>query len=203
MDTQLPKRKERADVVRNRVKLLEVAQEHFLAHGVATSLDAVAKEAGVGPATLYRHFPTRDALLAGLLEMRRGELVEQQGRIDSIVDVEVALREWLQALEDYFSLYSGLPQPLLSTIKEGDAESSLGRSCNDLIAVTKRYLDDAQRNGRIREDVEALDLFMTANMLAWLRTTGAADPAALTRLRRTWEVGCRTSPRRIVAGAEP
>lgn len=199
---EVPKRKQRADVVRNRAKLLGVAQKHFVAHGVATSLEAVAKEAGVGPGTLYRHFPTRDSLLAGLLEVRRRELVEQQGRIDSIIDVEVALREWLLAIEDYFSLYSGLPQPLVSTLAEGDADSALKRSCSDLIAITGRYLDNAQRDGFVRMDVQAIDLFMTASMLAWLRTTGAVDPAALNRLRSTWEAGCRKQSERGVESAE-
>ncbi|WP_406121467.1 TetR/AcrR family transcriptional regulator [Streptomyces canus] len=50
-------RKPRADVQRNRAALLETAQRHFLRHGVGTSLEAVAREAGVGPGTLYRHFP--------------------------------------------------------------------------------------------------------------------------------------------------
>lgn len=184
-------RKERADVVRNRAKLLEVAQQHFLSYGVSTSLDAVAKDAGVGPATLYRHFPTRDALIAGLLEARRGELLEQQDRIDSISDPDVALREWTQALEDYFSLYSGLPQPVLSSVSETDSPSPLGRSCSDLIAITGRYLDNARRGGRIREEIEALDLFMAANMMAWLRSTGVSDQLVLGRMRRTWEMGSR------------
>ncbi|MGY1967166.1 TetR/AcrR family transcriptional regulator, partial [Nocardia gipuzkoensis] len=63
-------RKPRADVQRNRAALLETAQRHFLRHGVGTSLEAVAKEAGVGPGTLYRHFPTREALLAAVLQTR-------------------------------------------------------------------------------------------------------------------------------------
>ncbi|MET9681003.1 TetR/AcrR family transcriptional regulator [Streptomyces coeruleorubidus] len=60
-------RKPRADVQRNRAALLETAQRHFLQHGVGTFLEAVAKEAGVGPGTLYRYFPTREALLAAVL----------------------------------------------------------------------------------------------------------------------------------------
>ncbi|WP_439145725.1 TetR/AcrR family transcriptional regulator [Streptomyces canus] len=68
-----PGRKPRADVQRNRAALLETAQRHFLQHGVGTSLEAVAKEAGVGPGTLYRHFPTREALLAAVLQTRSEE----------------------------------------------------------------------------------------------------------------------------------
>ncbi|GHD07491.1 hypothetical protein GCM10010313_26720 [Streptomyces violarus] len=74
-------RKPRADVQRNRAALLEAAQRHFLKEGVGSSLEAVAKEAGVGPATLYRHFPTREALLAAVLQTRSKELVARRAEI--------------------------------------------------------------------------------------------------------------------------
>ena len=106
-------RKPRADVVRNRASILDTAQRHFLAFGVGTSLEAVAKEAGVGPATLYRHFPTREALLAGVLQSRSEELITRQTQIAQMADPDDALQQWLRALEDYFGAYSGLPEPLM------------------------------------------------------------------------------------------
>lgn len=107
-------RKPRADVQRNRAALLETAQRHFLQHGVGTSLEAVAKEAGVGPGTLYRHFPTREALLAAVLQTRSEELVARQADIDQLGDPAEALEQWLRAMEEYFSAFSGLPDPLMA-----------------------------------------------------------------------------------------
>ncbi|MCT9138560.1 TetR/AcrR family transcriptional regulator [Streptomyces violarus] len=74
-------RKPRADVQRNRAAFLEAAQRHFLKEGVGASQEAVAKEAGVGPATLYRHFPTREALLAAVPQTRSEELVARRAEI--------------------------------------------------------------------------------------------------------------------------
>lgn len=191
MTNQLPTRMPRADVVRNRAKILDAAQRHFLAHGVATSLDAVARDAGVGPATLYRHFPSREALLADLLELRRAELIERQRRIDTLADAGDALREWLRALEDYFSLYNGLPEPLLAATREQAGDNPLTQSCEDLITITGKYLKAAQRDGHARGGVQDLDLFLAANSVAWIRGTGAADEASLARLRTILETGYR------------
>jgi AcrR family transcriptional regulator len=84
-------RKPRVDVQRNRAALLEAAQRHFLRYGVGTSLEAVAKEAGVGPGTLYRHFPNREALLAAVLQTRSQELVARQADIARLDDAAEAL----------------------------------------------------------------------------------------------------------------
>ncbi|WP_184762470.1 TetR/AcrR family transcriptional regulator [Streptomyces griseoloalbus] len=87
------------DVQRNRAALLEAAQRHFLKYGVGTSLEAVAKEAGVGPATMYRHVPTREALPAAVLRTRSGELVARRAEIAQLGDAAEALRQWLRAIE--------------------------------------------------------------------------------------------------------
>ena len=126
---QFEDRKERVDVVRNRASILDAAQRHFLAHGVGTSLEAVAKEAGVGPATLYRHFPTREALLAGVLQLRSRELIERQVQIAAVDDPDEALRQWMRALEDYFGAYSGLPEPLLIAAREREPDNPLTLPC--------------------------------------------------------------------------
>ena len=116
MSTEAPQqgRKARADVQRNRSALLDAAQKHFLKYGVGTSLEAVAKEAGVGPGTLYRHFPTREALLAAVLQSRRQELETRRAEIERIDDALSALRHWMRAMEEYFSAFSGLPEPLMA-----------------------------------------------------------------------------------------
>ena len=79
-------RRTRSDSERNRSGILDQAEKHFTDHGVGASLEAVARDAGVGSATLYRHFPTRDALLAELLHRRESQLEAEKARIDALED---------------------------------------------------------------------------------------------------------------------
>src|SRR5688572_15017033 len=70
-------RRLRADAQRNRDEILRVAIEQFAVHGISASLEDIARVSGVGPGTLYRHFPTREALIAAVLEERRSELLSR------------------------------------------------------------------------------------------------------------------------------
>ncbi|MFE6031711.1 TetR/AcrR family transcriptional regulator [Streptomyces niveus] len=175
-------RKPRADVQRNRVALLEAAQRHFLRDGVGTSLEAVAKEAGVGPGTLYRHFPTREALLAAVLQSRTEELVTRREDIASIDDASTALTQWLRAMEDYLSAYSGLPEPLMAATRAQDPDNPLTVPCDELIATTGEYVRAAQRTGDVRPSATGYDLFLAACSVAWIKGTGAAGES-VDRLR--------------------
>ncbi|MGW7265948.1 TetR/AcrR family transcriptional regulator [Streptomyces sp. NPDC054842] len=184
-------RKPRADVLRNRAALLDAAQRHFLRHGVGTSLEAVAKDAGVGPATLYRHFPTREALLAAVLQTRTEELVARRAEIAEMGDTAEALRQWLRAMEEYFSAFSGLPEPLMAAAKAQKPDNPLTLPCDHLITTTDEYLRAAQQAGSARPSVTGYDLFLSACSIAWLMGTGAADEASLGRLRDLVESGYR------------
>ncbi|TXS41808.1 TetR/AcrR family transcriptional regulator [Streptomyces sp. OR43] len=175
-------RKPRADVQRNRVALLETAQRHFLRHGVGTSLEAVAKEAGVGPATLYRHFPTREALLAAVLQTRSEELVARQADIEELGDAAEALELWLRAMVEYFSAYSGLPEPLMTAARAQEPDSPLTIPCDILITTTDQYVHAAQRAGHVRASVRGYDLFLAACSLAWIKGNDAEEDS-LDRLR--------------------
>jgi AcrR family transcriptional regulator len=175
-------RKPRADVQRNRAALLEAAQRHFLRDGVGTSLEAVAKEAGVGPGTLYRHFPTREALLADVLQFRTAELAARREDIAGIDDAGTALTQWLRAMEDYLSAYSGLPEPLMAATRAQDPDNPLTVPCGELIATTEEYVQAAQRTGYVRPSATGSDLFLAACSVAWIRGTGATGEA-VDRLR--------------------
>src|SRR5690242_20261406 len=168
-------RKPRADVQRNRTALLEAAQRHFLQYGVGTSLEAVAKEAGVGPGTLYRHFPTREALLAAVLQTRSEELVARQADIEQLGDASEALRQWLRAMEEYFSAFSGLPEPLMTAAREHAPDNPLTLPCDILISATDAYVGAAQSAGYVRRSVKGYDLFLAAISVAWVKGTGATD----------------------------
>ncbi|KND40635.1 MULTISPECIES: TetR/AcrR family transcriptional regulator [Streptomyces] len=183
-------RKPRADVQRNRAALLETAQRHFLRHGIGTSLEAVAKEAGVGPATLYRHFPTREALLAAVLQTRSEELVARRTGIEQLGDPAEALDQWLRAMEEYFSAYSGLPEPLMAAARAQEPDSPLTIPCDILITATDQYVRAAQRAGHVRASVRGHDLFLAACSVAWIKGTGTEEES-LDRLRTLIASGYR------------
>ncbi|MEV7864354.1 TetR/AcrR family transcriptional regulator [Streptomyces hirsutus] len=184
-------RKPRADVQRNRAALLGAAQRHFLKYGVGTSLEAVAKEAGVGPGTLYRHFPTREALLAAVLQTRSEELVTRQAEIAQLGDADTALEQWLRALEEYFSAFSGLPEPLMTAARAQDPDNPLTLPCDTVITATDEYVQAAQRTGYVRESVKGYDLFLAAISVAWLKGAGAAEEESLDRVRALIAAGYR------------
>ncbi|MFJ8001257.1 TetR/AcrR family transcriptional regulator [Streptomyces sp. NPDC096310] len=184
-------RKPRADVQRNRAALLEAAQRHFLKFGVGTSLEAVAKDAGVGPGTLYRHFPTREALLAAVLQTRSEELVARQEEIARLGDADEALEQWLRALEEYFSAFSGLPEPLMAAAQAQDPDNPLRLPCDTVITATEEYVRAAQRAGYVRASVKGYDLFLAALSVAWLKGAGAADAESLDRVRQLIATGYR------------
>ncbi|MFJ8001307.1 TetR/AcrR family transcriptional regulator [Streptomyces sp. NPDC096310] len=189
--TGQPERKPRADVQRNHVALLEAAQRHFMAYGVDTSLEAVAKEAGVGAGTLYRHFPTRQALLAAVLQTRSEELVARQAGIKLIGDAGEALKLWLRAIEEYFSAFSGLPEPLMAAARAQEPDNPLTPPCSTLIAATDGYVRAAQVAGHVRRSVRSYDLFLAALSIAWIKGYGATDEESLDRLRAVMASGYR------------
>jgi AcrR family transcriptional regulator len=190
-EAQQPGRKARADVQRNRAALLDAAQRHFLEHGVGTSLEAVAKEAGVGPGTLYRHFPSREALLAAVLQARQEELETRQAGIAKVDDPMDALRAWMRAMEDYFSAFSGLPEPLMAAARAEAPGNPLTVPCHEIIATTDGFLIAAQRAGRVRPSVRGVDLFLAAVSVAWAMGVGTIDEESLDRLRGLVEHGYR------------
>ncbi|MFD9142756.1 TetR/AcrR family transcriptional regulator [[Kitasatospora] papulosa] len=183
-------RKPRVDVQRNRAALLETAQRHFLEYGVGTSLEAVAKEAGVGPGTLYRHFPTREALLAAVLQTRSEELVARQADIEQLGDADQALEQWLRAMEEYFSAFSGLPDPLMAAARAQEPDNPLTIPCDTLITTTDQYVEAAQSAGHVRASVKGFDLFLAACSVAWIKGTGTEEES-LDRLRAIIASGYR------------
>src|SRR3954452_24452641 len=111
--TDARQRRPRTDAQRNRTHILDVAERYFAEHGITGSLDAIAKRAGVGPGTLYRHFPNREALLAALLKARDDQLVARREAIrQEEADTATALDRWLDALGRWATAFDGLPEPL-------------------------------------------------------------------------------------------
>lgn len=189
MTTTSGMRGPRADARRNRDHILDVAEQHFSEHGVTGSLDAIARRAGVGAGTLYRHFPTREALLAALLEARDVELERQRDAIrQDAPDAGRALRGWLAALTDWSSAFDGLPEPLRAAMSV--EASPLALTCQGYITTTDEFLAEAQREGSARSDVRGRELFLVALATSWARGAAMADkdsPDAIADLtRRGW-----------------
>ncbi|XAS74198.1 TetR/AcrR family transcriptional regulator [Micrococcaceae bacterium Sec5.1] len=192
MTAKQPHRRPRVDVQRNRNALLETAQRHFRERGVDTSLEAIAKDAGVGPATLYRHFPTRDDLLAAVLQVNSDELARQRKEIESLKAPAEGLDLWLRALGDYFSAFQGLSGPLMTAVQRPDSGNPLTIPRDALVLATEHFVKAARGAGCVRPDVQGSDLFLTACSVASIRRNGA-DENSLARLRSMIASGYRES----------
>lgn len=187
MTSKARARRPRADFERNRSEILTQAERHFAAEGVGTSLEAVARDAGVGSATLYRHFPTRDALLAEVLERRSAQIEAEIERIEAMSDSGAALEAWLVAMEDFFGAYEGLSGPVRNAFLE--EHNPLATTCVGFIKSTDRLLRAAKRDGHARPEVRGRDLFLGALAVSWLRGASMADRPSRQQLRRLMRNG--------------
>ncbi|MCM3689420.1 TetR/AcrR family transcriptional regulator [Kocuria rosea] len=174
-------RRPRTDARRNRTRILEVAEEFFAEAGITGSLDALAKRAGVGAGTLYRHFPNRDALLAALLQARNEDLEARHRAIREETDSAAALEQWLEALGEWVTAFDGLPDPLRAALSE--ESSPLAITCQGFITTTDEFLAAAQREGTARPWVRGRDLFLAALATAWVRGAAMSDEASAQAMR--------------------
>lgn len=194
MSSESKPRPVRADAARNRSQILETAAQAFRMEGLNVSMDSIARQAGVGPGTLYRHFPTRDALLAVLLlEQHYDELQKKRTLIDKDAsDPGLALERWIQALGQWMSAYDGLPVPLRDAWLK--PESALGPACEKLIGETGRYLAAAQRAGQARKSIHARDVFLAALAIAWAAGAPSSNRKTRTSLNEVLRSGWRLPP---------
>ncbi|MFI6483057.1 TetR/AcrR family transcriptional regulator [Nonomuraea sp. NPDC050663] len=155
----------RADAERNRARILEVAQAVVAEQGTQASLRDVARRADVGLGTLYRHFPTREALLETLLRERFEELARQARDLEDESDAGEALARWVGEFVQG-GTYRGVATTLMATLT--DEESALHAACLSMRQAAGRLLTRAQEEGAVRDDVDALDLFALANAVSWI-----------------------------------
>jgi len=149
-------RKPRADALRNRERILAVAKKAFTRNGANASLDEIAKLAEVGPGTLYRHFPTRDDLLAAVYRTEVEKLGEAQTRFSASLPPIEALREWLLLFIDYIATKK-IIAPALETIVGGPSrlyESTTGILTGAIDSLVKR----AVKSGDVLPDTDPMDL---------------------------------------------
>jgi AcrR family transcriptional regulator len=152
-------RKPRADALRNRERVLEAARNVFSAGGPGASLEAVANAAGVGIGTLYRHFPTREALFDAVYRHEVQQLAAFAERLKKGTEPTEALRQWLHALVKFVATKKGMSAALALAISQ---DSDLFSYSSDLLMRSAGDLRDrATAAGEIRNDISAEDLIRT------------------------------------------
>jgi AcrR family transcriptional regulator len=161
-------RKPRADAQRNRIRLLETAKAAFAEKGPGASLDEIARTAGVGAGTLYRHFPTRDALIEAVYRNETEQLVAAATRLAETHSPRGALREWLLLFVDHMATKHGMSEALNSIV--GGPSELYSVSAEQMKRAIAKLIDRAVASGDIRLDNDPLDLLRAlagvANMSA-------------------------------------
>jgi AcrR family transcriptional regulator len=135
---------------------LEVAKDAFTRSGANASLDDIAKAAGVGPGTLYRHFPTRDALIEAVYRTEVEKLAAAERKFTEAVPPIEALRAWMLLFVDYIATKQ-IIAPALNTLVGGPSklyEGSRGQIQGAIDALVKRAI----KSGDIRKDLDPFDL---------------------------------------------
>jgi AcrR family transcriptional regulator len=146
----------RADAQRNRQRLIEVAQHAFTTGAGKVSLEAIAKQAGVGIGTLYRHFPTREALVEAVYLAERARLCEAAEELLAEQPPERALRTWMDRFADYIATKREMADALRALFAEGTVTHSQARQ--ELSAAVRPLLDAGAAAGTVRGDVTAEDV---------------------------------------------
>lgn len=156
--TKTPQRKPRTDALRNRERILEVAKEAFTRFGAAASLDDMAKRSGVGPGTLYRHFPTRDTLIEAVYRSEVEKLAAAERKFSETMPPLDALRAWMLLVVDFIAA-KRIIAPALNSVAGGstklfEGSRALIQAAND--GLIKRAID----SGDLRSDLDPPDLLL-------------------------------------------
>ncbi|MBV8102071.1 MAG: TetR/AcrR family transcriptional regulator, partial [Verrucomicrobia bacterium] len=149
-------RKPRADAQRNRARILEIAKRAFTRSGANVSLDDVARQARIGAGTLYRHFPTRDALLEAVYRIEVEKLAAAERKFAESMPPVEALRAWMLLFVDYIGTKQ-LIAPALNNMVGGPSklfESSGSQIRGAIDTLVRRAI----KNGDIRPDLDPVDL---------------------------------------------
>lgn len=175
-------RKPRADAERNRRRLAEVAKSAFTEQGADLSLDEIARRAGVGIGTLYRHFPTRDAILEAIYRQEAEQIGEAASTLlEKNTPIE-ALRAWMRLFVDYVATKK-LVLPALNA-SMGDTSALRAYSSGHVRTAAERLVKRAIENGDIKKDVHSLDLLYA--LYGFANTDGGPD--AVPRAHRLIDV---------------
>jgi AcrR family transcriptional regulator len=187
--SQPAQRKPRTDAQRNRARILEVAKEAFARSGANTSLDDISKQADVGAGTLYRHFPTRDALLEAVYHNEVEKLAAAEGELSKKLSPVEALRAWMLLFVDYIATKQ-IIAPALNTLLGGPSkvyEGSRAQIQGAIDALVQR----AVNSGDIRKDLDPFDLLRALIGVAYM----SASP--------DWQQSARRLVDILISGSRP
>jgi AcrR family transcriptional regulator len=149
-------RKPRADAQRNRERILEVAKQVFTRRGVEASMDEIAKRARIGPGTLYRHFPSRDDLLAAVYISEVEKLAEAQKKFSAELPPVEALRAWMLVFIDYIAAKK-IIAPALNAMAGGPSQV-YQQSTRVMGEAANALASRAVASGDLRGDVDPMDM---------------------------------------------
>ena len=182
-------RKPRADAQRNRERILEVAKQVFTRRGVEASMDEIARRAKIGPGTLYRHFPTRDDLLATVYVTEVKKLAEAQRRFSAELPPVEALRAWMLVFIDYIAA-KRIIAPALNAMAGGPSQ---------VYQQTTRVMEEAANalasravaGGDLRPDIDPMDMLRA---IYGVSSSGSAD---------NWSAKARQFVDILIQGSRP
>lgn len=163
----------RADSQRNHERLLAAADQAFAEHGTGTSLEAIARRAGVATGTLYSHFPNRVALIGALLRDRHRELFDLGERLLDDPSPADGLAAWMRAVVAHAATYQGLAGVFVAGT-QGDSPE-LHAACERMNSLGEKLLDRAAE--ALRPGVTAADLITLISSIAWVREQVSAEQA--------------------------
>ncbi|MCA1550996.1 TetR/AcrR family transcriptional regulator [Bradyrhizobium sp. BRP19] len=184
-------RKPRADAVRNRERVLEAAKLVFSAGGSEASLEAVAKRAGVGIGTLYRHFPTREALFEAVYRREVEQLSELAEQLKNAKDPVEALRRWLRSGVEFVATKKGMMAALALAVQSGSELHAF--SFERLTKAIGSLLDRAIAAGEMRADISPEDLLRAFFGMCYVHDQPGWQATAL-RLLDVFVDGLRVPP---------
>ena len=153
----------RADARRNRDRLVEVAAVAFAEKGVATSLEDIARQAGVGIGTLYRHFPTREHLVEVVYRRELESLADAATELAEKYPPDVALEEWMRRFVSYIATKRGMSNSLKTLMNSNSTLFAEGFS--NIRSAFERLVRAAGENGLIRTDIDTADLLQALSSI--------------------------------------
>ncbi len=186
---QPAQRKLRTDALRNRERILEVAKEAFTRFGAEASLDDIAKQAGVGAGTLYRHFPTRDALIEAVYRSEVEKLAAAGRKFAETMSPVEALRAWMLLFVDHIAAKQ-IIAPALNSVDGGATrlyEGSHGLIWGTIDTLVKRAI----KSGDIRKDLVPFDLLRALIGVSYIASA------------RDWQQSARRLVDILITGSRP
>lgn len=186
---EITDRKPRADAQRNRERILELAKQEFTRVGANASLEEIAKKAGVGPGTLYRHFPTREELLVAVYRSEMEKLAAAERTLANSLSPVEALRAWLLLFVDAVETKQ-IIAPVLNRLV-GDPKKVFEASYAQIHEALRALVKRAIKSGDIRKDLDPIDLLRAI--------VGVANVSA----SPDWQQSARRLVDILIVGARP